>query len=127
MLLVKTKVAISTIHGIGLFADEFIPEGTIVWKHNDLIDRVYNYDQLGDLPNLIQDTLNMYGWREDAFFIVPGDNARFTNHSAKPNCETAPGISIAIDDIQIGEEITENYSSFDKDFELYKNKLINEK
>lgn len=123
MLLIKTKLGLSTIHGIGLFADQLIPKDTIVWQHNDLIDRVYRYDQLENMPDIIQQTLNNYGWREDEYFIMPGDNARFTNHSITPNCEPAPGISIAIRDIQIGEEITENYSSFDEDFELYINAL----
>jgi SET domain-containing protein len=112
MLLVKTKIGSSLIHGIGLFADQFIPANTIVWRHNDLIDRVYRYDQLEHMPNIIQDILNNYGWRENEYLVMPGDNARFTNHSLAPNCETAPGISYALYDIQVGEEITEDYSSF---------------
>ena len=32
MLLVKTKIGPSEIDGIGLFADQFIPRGTLVWE-----------------------------------------------------------------------------------------------
>lgn len=32
MLLVKTRLGISSIHGIGLFADELIPKGTVTWR-----------------------------------------------------------------------------------------------
>ena len=40
MLLVKTKLNISPIHGIGLFAVEFIPAKTIVWKFHPAIDLI---------------------------------------------------------------------------------------
>ena len=32
MLYVKTKIGQSKIHGMGLFADQFIKKGTIIWK-----------------------------------------------------------------------------------------------
>jgi hypothetical protein len=32
MLLVKTVSKPSALHGTGLFADEFIPEGTVLWR-----------------------------------------------------------------------------------------------
>ena len=35
MLLVKTKLGVSKIEGIGLFADENIRKGTIIGKNND--------------------------------------------------------------------------------------------
>ncbi len=38
MLLIKTKLDLSKIHGIGLFAGEDIPKGTIIWRFNSLID-----------------------------------------------------------------------------------------
>jgi hypothetical protein len=34
MLLVKTKLGQSKIHGIGLFADELIPMGRIIFKED---------------------------------------------------------------------------------------------
>ena len=34
MLLVDARAGISKIHGIGLFAYEFIPKGTHVWMFN---------------------------------------------------------------------------------------------
>lgn len=34
MLIVKTKLGLSNINEIGLFADEDIPRGTIIWKNN---------------------------------------------------------------------------------------------
>lgn len=124
MLLVKTKIAPSKIHGIGLIADEFIPSGKIIWKHHDLVDRVYHYKQLDDIPEPARSVVQYYGWREGDYFIWPGDNARFVNHSKTPNVQTqGGGVSVAIKDIQIGEEIIEDYSTFDQDFPLYADKL----
>jgi len=37
MFLVKTYLDKSKIRGIGLFADEFIPKGTLIWKFNYLL------------------------------------------------------------------------------------------
>lgn len=123
MLLVKTKVAPSSIHGVGLIADEFILKGTPIWIHNDLVDKVYRYERLCDIPEPAKSTIDMYGWREGNYWIYPGDNARFTNHSTSPNCVQDGEVSVALRDIEFGEEITEDYSSFDEDFQLYANKL----
>jgi len=38
MLQVKTYVKESKIHGNGLFAKEFIPKGTIIWKFDSRLD-----------------------------------------------------------------------------------------
>lgn len=41
MLLVKTKLGISFIHGIGLFAAQFIPKGTVTWEYSPYFDTSY--------------------------------------------------------------------------------------
>jgi uncharacterized protein len=38
MLVVRTKTKASEIAGIGLFADQFIPKGTVVWKYQPDFD-----------------------------------------------------------------------------------------
>jgi hypothetical protein len=38
MLLVKTRLGQSLISGIGLFADQFIPKDTIIWKFTEGVD-----------------------------------------------------------------------------------------
>ena len=52
MLLVKTRLAPSTIHGIGLFADEFIPKGTEVWKFVPGFDLALSVDEVESLPEM---------------------------------------------------------------------------
>lgn len=124
MLLIDTKVVPSKIHGVGLAAVGFIPKGTVIWMHDDSIDRVYSRQSVNAFSIRARETVYLYGWREGRYYIFPGDNARFTNHSSDPNC--GPGTdetSIALRDIQPGEELTEDYSSFDDDFELYAKEL----
>ena len=121
MLRVKTYLDRSSIQGIGVFANEDIPCGTVVWEFNPAIDRqITSYEQL---------TLHMYGHELDKAYmkkyayldkqtdrlILSGDNDRFTNHSNNPN--TRPndaGNMIAVRDIKINEEITANYYDIDK-------------
>ncbi len=40
MLLVKTKIGQSNISGIGVFADEFIPKGTVIWRYQEGFDQM---------------------------------------------------------------------------------------
>lgn len=47
---VKTKIAPSKIHGIGLFADEFIPEDTIIWKFTKGFDLKFTKEQVKKFP-----------------------------------------------------------------------------
>jgi hypothetical protein len=42
MLLVKTKLGLSKISGIGLYADTFIPKGTIIWRFVPKLDLKFN-------------------------------------------------------------------------------------
>ena len=50
MLLVKTYLDKSPIHGIGVFAAERIPKGTKIWRFVDGFDRCYTPKQFARLP-----------------------------------------------------------------------------
>ena len=64
MLLVKTKLQVSPIHGIGLFADQFIPEGAIVWQFNELIDLILNKEKIEDLAERAREQIQKYSYRD---------------------------------------------------------------
>ena len=42
MLLVKTTLRPSEVHGLGLFADEFIPKGIAIWRFDGRADSYGN-------------------------------------------------------------------------------------
>ena len=120
MLLVKTKLAQSAIHGMGLFADQCIPSGTTVWKFHEGYDIEYTDAQLDVLEPVPRAQMGhfVYVNPENGLAILCGDNARFMNHSHTPNTHSAgghghDGITVASRDIQVGEELTCNYDEFD--------------
>jgi uncharacterized protein len=130
MLLVKTKLQLSTIDGIGLFADEYIPNGTVIWKYTPLVDLRYaaeEYQQLKQQYNFEVLDKYIYKSRVSGLYILCSDDARFINHADRPNTldtlEDAEGLTIASADIQPGDEITSDYESFDADFGTYKHLL----
>lgn len=120
MLLVKTHIKSSPIHGIGLFASEFIPKGTLVWEYVKNFDLVYNQTEFDALPKNAQDSIIFYGHFEEkeGGYVLCSDDARFYNHSTDANCKSDIGITFTIKDINIGDEITDNYIEFDGSFKL---------
>lgn len=127
MLLVKTKIKESKIQGIGLFADQFIKKGTIIWKFTPGFDLKFALKEFNKLPLKARDYLDIYSFNsgEKGEYILPIDNARFFNHSKKSNSLTIrvkhekEVIVKAKRNISKGEELTENYATFEKDFKKY--------
>jgi len=121
MLLVRTTLAPSAIHGYGLFADERIPNGTLIWEFTPNFDLVFESNALNELPIVAMNLIKHYAYKslKDQKYVLCCDNARFTNHSEYPNTihdQDIKGQVIAAKDIEIGEEITTNYKVFDADF-----------
>jgi hypothetical protein len=131
MLLIRTKIGESKIHGIGLFADEDIPIGTIIWRYFPKLDIALNIQEVEELPTVAQDYIYKHTWlsRKLNKYILSFDDDRFANHSNNPNvCEKLVGKEdepsvVALSDIKKGEEITFNYQDIDSD---HKRKLLPE-
>ena len=127
MLLVRTRLQPSPIDGIGLFADEFIPRGTVIWRFDPTIDQRFDGSALKSLSDGAREQIEKYSYREkhSGLYVLCGDDARFFNHSAEPNCydiyeseghpDDAHDVTIALRDIHPGEELTCDYSLFDQD------------
>lgn len=111
MLLVKTKVKQSEIHGTGLFADEFIAKGTVIFKES-IFTKYFTEDEYNALPELQKEFIAHYCYFLGGVWRCSMDNDRFTNHSDTPNTiEPDNYTTIAAVDINIGDEITTDYSS----------------
>lgn len=125
MLAVKTILAPSAIEGLGLFAGQHIPKGTIVWRFVPRVDALLDEAEIGKLPEVTQDICRRYAYYDQTNnkYVLCGDDARFENHSEDPNTagvypEGEPfGIDVATRDIEVGEEITCDYRSFDGEFD----------
>lgn len=116
MLLVKTHIAPSTIHGTGLFADEHIPKGTLCWRFSSEVDTAYTKEEVEALPEPKRsEVLSLFHtWvnKKSGKYIVEGDNGRFANHSSSPNLIMSGEDFIAARDVENGEELTYDYREF---------------
>lgn len=118
MLRVRTELSASPIAGLGLFAAEPIPRGTLIWKRDEAFDREYDLRDLSPENTLLRDMLLHYGYQpgDEPVFVLCGDDARFMNHSPNPNADDIGEMTIARTDIAAGEEITCDYAKFDRGF-----------
>lgn len=123
MLLVKTKIGQSGIHGTGLYADQCIPKGTPIWRFTPRFDIKLTEKELRNLPPLAQECIEHYCYHSivDDTYVLPFDDARFFNHSSHPNVtsidipDDPEGMEIASRDIKQGEELLCDCREFDAD------------
>ncbi len=113
MLLVKTYLDKSAIHGLGVFAAERIPKGTKIWRFVEGFDRCYTPRQFARLPKAARDFLSNYAYRVDGEILFTVDNDHHMNHAEKPNTVLRGGYVIAATTIAKGAEITNDYREFD--------------
>lgn len=121
MLLVKTKIGVSKIHGIGVFADEFISKGTWIWRFQEGFDQMIDKEELTKLSEPAKKQFLNYSYlsTRSNSYILAFDDSRFFNHSDNPNCEEADipseieSVTVAARDIAPGEELTDNYLDYD--------------
>jgi SET domain-containing protein len=115
---VKTTLRPSKIDGIGLFADQFIPEGTVTWIYDPLFDNAYSEEQIRDLPEFAKEQFITYAFWDHALkkYILCADNQRFINHSNQPNISSTPHADRALRDIGRGEELTCDYAAYEHDW-----------
>lgn len=113
MLLIKTYVDKSPIHGLGVFAAETLPKGTKIWRYVEGFDRAYSPKQFRKLPKQAREFLKLYGYRVDGEILFPADYDRHINHSDQPNTYLHNGYVITSCKIAKGTEITNDYREFD--------------
>lgn len=117
MMLIRTFVGPSNIHGLGCFANEPIRAGQRAWSLCDLtFDRVWNAHDYSSLPPIAREQIArfVYVCKHTSRIIYCVDDARYLNHSADPNLmDSGRGINdYALRDIDVGEELTVDYRTF---------------
>lgn len=123
MLLIKTTISLSKIHGIGLVTNQFIPKGKTVWKFTPRFDIKLSKQNLEKLSKQAREQMLNYTYLDQKTeeYILCSDDARFFNHSVTPNTthiyeKDKYGQTVAVKDIKKGEEITCDYRTFDINF-----------
>lgn len=108
---------ISPVVGHGIFALEYVHEGTEVWIPN-LVEKIHFSDVGKRLETFSKDKAHEYLRQGfvvasdlDYLCVNVDDLGRFTNHSSNPNMGYADGSpkSIALRDIEPNEELTCDY------------------
>jgi len=126
MLLIKTKVGPSSVHGMGCFTDQFVPKGMLVRKFMPGFDLEIQKSEVDKLPDASRERFLNYAYfdKESNIYTLNPDDERFVNHSDSPNVgddlsrDSEMGEMYALRDIQAGEELTENYNEFDDDIHV---------
>jgi uncharacterized protein len=116
MLLVKTYLDRSLIHGLGVFAGQPIRKGAKIWRFVFGFDRFYTRKKLAKLPKPARDFIKLHGYQWKNEILLSMDHDTFMNHSENPNTYYQNGYVIARCDIRKGEEITNDYRAFEASF-----------
>lgn len=114
MMMVRTELRPSPIHGIGAFLLEDVPKGGLIWRFDSRIDRVFADWEVEHLPDILRQFLEVYSTyhEESGLWILCGDNGRHFNHSDEPNTVSQGvgfGDDIAAADLSAGTELTTDY------------------
>jgi uncharacterized protein len=122
MLLIPTYVAPSRIEGVGVFAAEDVPAGTLIWRLDPNFDRLFSKEEIEGLSDLHQAFVERYGYpypHDPSLTIIELDNGRFMNHSTAPNTRFSdPDAGYTTAHIAAHEELVCNYADFDPAFEI---------
>lgn len=105
--------------GYGVFATAFIPRGTITYVEDELEVKI-QAAQFMNFQKPIRDILDKYSYIDaDGVRILSWDFAKYVNHNCSHNSiSTGYGFEIALRDIQIGEEITDEYGIFNMEYPM---------
>jgi len=119
MFVVRTSLRLRPIQGLGCFAEESIKIGQVVWQFDPCLDIRIPIAELSNYPVAIQEHFRIYTYvekdGEQEVMVYCADLSKHMNHSDTPNLFDTPDNhqEIALRDIEIGEELTCDYYSFD--------------
>jgi SET domain-containing protein len=122
MLLVPVDVRPSPIQGVGVFAREAIPAGTVVWQFDPGIDQRHPVSWLATQPEHVRRFVATHAilTLDKQHYALAGDHTVFINHSSDPNLTpryeivvNGEEVVVAARDIAAGEELTINYGDID--------------
>jgi SET domain-containing protein len=115
MIVIKTKLDKSLISGIGLFANQDVLKGELIWKMTSISVFKITPDRYEALSQIEKDfiTDKDYHWLDEhGNYLIPIDDSRFVNHSNNPNIiETDENFCFASRNINQNEELTIDYKT----------------
>jgi SET domain-containing protein len=112
---VKYKLEKSKIHGIGLFADEDLQPGQLVYTASPALDVDIPMEEFEALDEKGKQEIRQWGFlmEPEDVWHVDFDISRFVSQSFEPNLIQDPNHQetylVAAREIKAGEELTQNY------------------
>lgn len=134
MLKVKTILKESEVNGMGIFADQDIPKGTVTWRFDKDIDIAFEPEDVEKMPKDKKALIKKYAYLSirSGKYIFSIDDSRFTNHSSSnynidiiPQIGEPEDLGVANKDIKTGEELLVNYRDFDRNDSVSNEEYLN--
>jgi uncharacterized protein len=111
-----------THKGLGVFATRKFFRGEILWIADDL-DVLIPVDEYLRIDGIFRRKLDRYSYlNSENHAVIAWDEGKFVNHSCSPNSTGIlqfDNISVALRDIEKGEEMVEDYYSYYGHFETF--------
>lgn len=130
MIHIKYKLDKSKLHGIGLFAQENLKKGQLIYTASPLLDVNISQKQFDSLNEKEKGEIRYWGfWDEpNKVWHVDFDNSKFINHSFTPTLTQDPRYKdaylITTRDVKKGEELTQNYLEFESEEDLKRRGIL---
>lgn len=119
MIHIKYKLDKSPYHGIGLFADEDLKAGQLIYTSSPMLDVNVTQEQFDSLSDKEQEEIRWWGFKneDEGIWHVDFDVSKFINHSYEGNVtqdkKHKDAYLITTREIKTGEELTQNYLEFE--------------
>ena len=100
MLLISTYVAQSPIEGLGVFAGEYVPRGSLIWSLNPKFDIFVHAAELDSLPPHMRGFIARYSYPHlemPGYRVLDADNGRWLVYSTSPADSTEGGLAALAD------------------------------
>lgn len=124
MIHIKYKLKASGLHGIGLFTDEPLKKGQLVYTASPILDLNITQEQFNSLDQKEKEEILWWGFFDEPSqkWHVDFDVSKFINHSREAtvtqDSSHADAYLVATRDLGVGEEITQNYLEFESPEDL---------
>lgn len=131
MIHIKYKLDKSGYHGIGLFSDEDLSVGQLIYTASPLLDVNLTQEQFDTISDEEKEEIKWWGYFNESTkrWHVDFDVSKFINHSPEGNLTQdknhKDAYLITLRDIKRGEELTQNYLEFESAEEFKERNILN--
>lgn len=124
MMHIKYKLNNSIHHGIGLFADQDLKKGQLVYTASPLLDVNITEETFDSLTETEKEEVRYWGFKiiDSNLWHVDFDVSKFINHSDDPTITQDKKYKdahlVTTRSVKRGEELTQNYLEFESKEDL---------